>query len=104
MKKMRSFSASTIEAIKGIHEHYNKDSILKELIQNADDAGATQLHIGLLHHLKENLHPLLCSPAIFILNNGSFLESDIEGIFRLRTGTKSSNHRSISIGKFGPGR
>jgi HSP90 family molecular chaperone len=101
MSEQLSYKTNTIQLIKRIGEQYYQNSIIKELIQNADDAGATQLHIGLINHFKDNVHPLLCSPGIFILNNGVFTSPDEKGLSRLHTGTKGSDHHSI--GKFGLG-
>ena len=44
----------------------------KELIQNADDAGATELHIAWFQSIPNAQHPLLRGPVLVVLNNASF--------------------------------
>jgi hypothetical protein len=70
-------------------------TILKELIQNANDAGATSLHLGWSPQLFAAPggiasggpqaspsftapHPLLTVPALFAVNNGPLLASDAQ--------------------------
>ena len=55
-------------------------SILKELLQNADDAGAKEVHIGLSAGLPRTKHPLLQGPALFLLNDGPFSRRNYEAI------------------------
>jgi hypothetical protein len=43
--------------------------ILKEIVQNADDAKAKNLLIGWHPGLKNVLHPLLQDPAVFFIND-----------------------------------
>jgi hypothetical protein len=76
--------------------------ILKELVQNADDAGATALafgyHAGFAHAAD---HPLLQGPALWILNNGRFLDEDRKAIHSFGLNSKAAE--SGTIGKFGLG-
>lgn len=75
--------------------------IIKELLQNADDAGATRLDIGWLPGLPSDGHPLVRGPALFVANNGSFTHRNawaIEHIGLTDKGTQQS-----TIGKFGYG-
>ena len=85
-------------------------SILNEFIQNADDAGASEIVFvldkrshpqkNLLSHTKqwENLQS---TPALCIFNNKMFQEEDIKGITCLGKGGKSDS--TETIGKFGIG-
>ena len=85
-------------------------SILNEFIQNADDAGASEIVFvldkrchpqkNLLSHTKqwENLQS---TPALCIFNNKMFQEEDIKGITCLGKGAKSDS--AETIGKFGIG-
>ena len=68
--------------------------ILKELIQNADDARATEIHFvkdGRHHsetHVFGNSWTPLQGPALCVYNNSTFTASDLEGIQRLGEGSK----------------
>jgi hypothetical protein len=75
--------------------------VLKELIQNTDDAKATQLDFGLIEGIPEADHPLLKGPGLFFINNGKFQESDARGIFSFGLNSKADDNSSI--GKFGLG-
>ena len=44
--------------------------ILKELIQNAEDAKASCLDYGWIKGISNSKHPLLKCPALFMLDNG----------------------------------
>src|SRR5438128_1018933 len=84
-----------------LHDQYDTGVILKELIQNADDANATDLHVGWMHGWRGSNHPLLQGPGIVVLNNGEFTPTDARAIPNLRLGTKGADERAI--GKFGLG-
>ena len=76
--------------------------ILKELIQNADDAKASDLVFG--YHpgfAGQSEHPLLQGPALWVLNDGEFKESDKRAIQSF--GLNSKAGESGAIGKFGLG-
>lgn len=75
--------------------------ILKELIQNADDAGATIASFGLREGLKSSRHPLLSGPALFFFNNGGFKETDKRAIVSFAENSKAGE--AGTIGKFGLG-
>ena len=76
--------------------------ILKELIQNADDAKAGGLvfgyHRGFAGHSS---HPLLQGPALWVLNDGEFTDRDKLAIQSF--GLNSKAGESGAIGKFGLG-
>jgi hypothetical protein len=85
-----------------LNDQYDEQSILKELIQNAEDAkGCTQLHLGWMSDWPEGAHPLLAGPTLVVLNDGLFERADAEAIRRLKRGTKGGESRFI--GKFGVG-
>ena len=84
-------------------------AVLKELIQNADDAGASEIcflyderynedarHILLDQGMKE-----LQGPALWTYNNAVFAESDFENIVKLSGATKEKDGQKI--GRFGLG-
>ena len=81
--------------LRRIMEGYPCDKgILKELLQNADDARATELHFVLdpREHGKDRLfsekwEPLQ-GPALLVYNNSCFTEEDIKGIQNLGEGSK----------------
>ena len=96
------------ERIKNILKGYPcDDTILKELVQNADDSCATEVHLVLdvRTHPKDRLFrdemSHLQGPALCVYNNKSFTDADIEGIQRLGVGSK--RNLSSKVGRFGVG-
>lgn len=76
--------------------------ILKELVQNADDAGAKSLAFGFhAGHEVAADHMLLKGPALWVLNNGRFKASDRRAIRSFGLNAKAGD--SGAIGKFGLG-
>ena len=82
-------------------------TVLKELLQNADDAKACKMCIILdkRSHGRESLlsekWQKLQGPALLVWNNTTFSEKDIEGIQELGLGSKRSE--AESIGQYGIG-
>ncbi|XP_078511041.1 sacsin-like isoform X2 [Lissotriton helveticus] len=90
-----------------ISEYSSRTDILKELIQNADDSGATEIHFvwdrrthPTLRTFGEEWNPLH-GPALCIYNNKVFTNEDIEGIQQLGKGGKGD--RLDKTGKYGLG-
>jgi sacsin len=86
------------ERLKNILRQYPAgEEILKELLQNADDAGATELHVIFdkrqykTRHVFSDEWQCLQGPAICVYNNRPFAEADIEGIQNLGRGSKSDD-------------
>jgi len=75
--------------------------VLKELIQNTDDAPATEMHYGLSSGLPKAEHPLLKGSGLFFINNGEFKKTDYDGIRSFCQNSKAADQGSI--GKFGLG-
>ena len=75
--------------------------VLKELIQNTDDAPASELHYGLSSGVPDATHALLQGPGLFLVNNGKFKPSDARGIRSFGQNSKAADQ--ASIGKFGLG-
>ena len=80
--------------------------IIKEILQNANDGGATRLDIGVSKGLDPSSdfhpnHPNLCQPALFFVNNGTFTNSDAQALSWLGVDYNAGN--SAKIGKFGLG-
>ena len=82
-------------------------TILKELLQNADDAKATKMHVILdmrkhtQDHIISEEWADLQGPALLVWNDSVFTEKDLEGIQSLGLGSKRSD--SETIGQYGIG-
>ncbi|CAM4607985.1 unnamed protein product [Leuciscus chuanchicus] len=94
--------------IKNIIDAYpSKKDILKELIQNADDAQATEIHFvwDKRKHKTEKIFgkkwELVQGPALCVYNNRTFSDDDLQGIQQLGEGGK---HGTLGrTGKYGLG-
>lgn len=94
--------------IKNIISAYpSKKDILKELLQNADDAEATEIHFvwdkrrhGVEKTFGERWNQLQ-GPALCVFNNKVFSNADLKGIQQLGEGGKHSTRGKI--GKYGVG-
>ncbi len=75
--------------------------IVKELIQNAEDARATRLLIAWDHGLPNAQHPLLRGPGLLAINNGGYDSDNARAIREMGLSSKAAD--SSSIGKFGLG-
>ena len=96
--------------IKNILEDYKDGiTIIKELIQNADDAEATQINIcydARTHEVNKKclLFPNMLKsygPALIVHNNKTFSDEDFMNIQKLAAATKQKEQQKI--GKFGLG-
>ena len=76
-------------------------SILKELVQNADDARARNLRFGLVPGDAGNAHPLLRGPGLVAVNDGAFTSSDYHAICSFGLNSKAGDVGTI--GKYGLG-
>ncbi|CAH3193171.1 unnamed protein product [Porites evermanni] len=92
-----------------LEEYTDGFSVPKELIQNADDAGATEVRF--LYDQRTNEDAMTClidegmkecqGPALWVYNNAEFRDDDFENITKLNGGTK--RQETEKIGKFGLG-
>ena len=90
-----------------LKEYKDGLTIIKEMIQNADDAEATEINIlyDARHHTTERLlfkgmadsH----GPALVVHNSSTFTNEDFENITKLAGATKAN--KPLKIGKFGVG-
>ena len=93
--------------LRNILDEYPGDSILKEMLQNADDAGATEVCFVLdwrRHGCESLLHPAMApwqGPALLAYNNAKLTPKDFENIMKLGGGTKKQDLGKI--GRFGLG-
>ena len=92
-----------------LEEYTDGFSVPKELIQNADDAGATEVRF--LYDERTNEDAMTClidegmkecqGPALWVYNDAEFRDDDFENITKLNGGTK--RQETEKIGKFGLG-
>ncbi|WP_316195985.1 sacsin N-terminal ATP-binding-like domain-containing protein [Bradyrhizobium sp. SZCCHNRI3052] len=91
-----------IEIQRNLRDRYRtRLSIIKELIQNADDAGAHTMALKLCSGQQDTANPLLRGPALLIVNNGSFSVENERGIRTLSATSKAED--AGSAGRFGLG-
>ncbi|ELS34124.1 MULTISPECIES: sacsin N-terminal ATP-binding-like domain-containing protein [Pseudanabaena] len=106
------FSTPSIAIINQIQtllkERYKEGfPVIKEIIQNANDGGASTLHIALVQNLKSKSlnpdisHPLLKRPALVFINNGDFSDKDERAILWFGADLNASD--TSKVGKFGLG-
>lgn len=102
---MRNFDTSILNAIRdNLRNRYDDGfPILKELIQNADDAEAGRLRFGWHTGFDAGRidHPLLASPALWFWNDGRIKPGDIEALCSFGINAKAAD--AGAIGKFGLG-
>lgn len=110
MSRYKGFHSSYAAFIRQIRENlregrYGQDrdcfGILKELVQNADDAAARRVQIGVSAPVLDARHPLLRAPGLFAINDGVFTPSDAEAIRCFSLNAKAADRSAI--GKFGLG-
>ena len=108
LEKYASKSQDLTRRIQNILREYPFDiTVLKELLQNADDAKATKMWVILdkRTHTAEGILSErwmdLQGPALLVWNDSTFSEKDFDGIQRLGLGSKRSE--SETIGQYGIG-
>ena len=90
-----------------ICESYPPNTCLRELLQNADDAGATEIEYILDSNTyggKPLLHDALSEyqgPALLARNNSVFTDEDLASLSAV--GDSRKRHDAESTGKFGQG-
>ncbi|XP_057316917.1 sacsin-like [Hydractinia symbiolongicarpus] len=99
----------TLRLNKLLKDYEDGMAIPKELIQNADDAGASEVCFLYDQRENEDLRSKLFDrnmkvwqgPALWVYNNAVFKEADFKNITKLNAGTKE--YDNSKIGKFGLG-
>ncbi|GES98868.1 sacsin isoform X2 [Rhizophagus clarus] len=99
--------------IKNIIKEYSPRQIIKEFLQNADDAKATRFSVIVDRRKHTNYEKSLLTeemkelqgPAIWIYNDAEFSEKDFQALINLGIGGKSrdDDENDTRIGKFGLG-
>ncbi|XP_053401273.1 sacsin-like [Mercenaria mercenaria] len=97
---------SLVTRLTGILQDYPCDSsIMKELIQNADDAGATEIYFikNYANHSTKKIFGKegLQGPSLCIFNDSYFTEEDFHGIRNLGIGSKRED--PLKTGQYGIG-
>lgn len=76
-------------------------TIFKELLQNAEDAGATRLSVIGHGGFPEATNPLLRAPGLIVANDGPVLARHMDAITRASGGSKADERSAV--GRFGLG-
>ncbi|KAK6180312.1 hypothetical protein SNE40_012494 [Patella caerulea] len=103
---------SLIDQLKRLLEQYSDGQIIKELIQNAEDGGATKIKVMFVnkHHQppttlkmwKENpIQFAMKGPALCVYNDGLFTKADWRGIAAIQCSDKENE--PLKVGRFGLG-
>lgn len=76
-------------------------TIFKELLQNAEDAGAKRLIVVGHNGFPEASNPLLQTPGLIVANDGGVFARNMDGITRASGGSKADER--AAVGRFGLG-
>ncbi|HFU75226.1 MAG TPA: hypothetical protein ENK66_03170, partial [Arcobacter sp.] len=99
------YEEDLISRIQDLIDGYDKDSILKEYLQNADDSGATELIVTYdkqnYSHLQKTDYEPASNSALLIYNNSKFKQKDFEKIVIISA--KGKKDDANSTGRFGQG-
>ncbi|XP_025093502.1 sacsin-like isoform X1 [Pomacea canaliculata] len=105
--------ATLIRELRNVLDEYPDDGqILKEMIQNAEDAGASMMKfVSDTREFNRNVSPVdirknphlkfLKGPALYAFNNAKFSERDWQGIRMIHTSIKEAD--PLKVGRFGLG-
>lgn len=84
-----------------VHDYPEGIGIIKELIQNADDAGAKKIEIIFDWRSPEHKWDIFAGPSMLIFNDAIFTDEDFDGIQKIDEGGKKDSLRKT--GRFGVG-
>lgn len=103
MPDFRVSPISIVNQIKSnLQDRYDSGyPVLKELLQNADDAEAGRFRLDALRGWPTAANPLLRGPGLLVVNDGVFRKDDERGITSFGESGKAID--SAAIGKFGLG-
>lgn len=90
-----------VAIINQIRDQYGPSSILKELLQNADDALATRFALIALDGIASSTNPLLRAPGLLALNDGPISQAQLDGMSRASSSDKTGD--VSKVGRFGLG-
>ncbi|KAK3583510.1 hypothetical protein CHS0354_026096 [Potamilus streckersoni] len=97
-----------IQQLRKILYDYQDDALLKEIIQNADDAGATEVKLVYdgrrINRKCDERFPFrkfFQAPALCVYNNEIFNEKDWEGVTLIYSSVKEND--LLKVGRFGLG-
>jgi hypothetical protein len=76
-------------------------TVLRELLQNADDAKASLVAIRLLPGWREAKNPLLRGAGLLLVNDGTFDAESAEGMQTFGGSAKATDNEAV--GRFGLG-
>ncbi len=103
--KRGNVTNNLINTIRRLIKGYSSDTILKEYLQNADDAGATELIVTYDKQRYQSLidteYKISCGPALLLSNNAKFETRDFDSIVDI--GAQNKVKDSNSTGRFGLG-
>ncbi|XP_061183640.1 sacsin-like [Saccostrea echinata] len=106
--KYKPFKRNTLlEELQSIlHEYPDNEQIIKELLQNAEDSGASVVKMGFCpssnaDYLPDPYRKYLSGPALCFYNDAIFEEEDWDGITMVRKSNKQDD--PLKVGKFGIG-
>ena len=100
---MRGYTTNYVNLITdNLRDRYdNGFPILKELVQNADDAKARRLIFERHPGFPDSHHPLLQGSGLWFFNDGEFKKNDAKNLRSFAIGSKAGD--ANAIGKFGLG-
>ncbi|TMM48678.1 ATP-binding protein [Qipengyuania marisflavi] len=103
MTALKHSPETTIQQIQTLlQEGYGTGfTIFKELIQNADDGGATRLLLAGHDGFPEAENLLLRVPGLFVANDGNVTRADWEGLQKAAGGSKGG--QEAAVGRYGLG-
>jgi len=100
-----NYEEDLIDRIKDLIDGYDKNSILKEYLQNADDSGATELIVTFdkqdYSKLNNTKFEHANSSSLLLYNNSQFKEKDFKSIVKISAKGKADDPNST--GRFGQG-